>query len=62
MSAQSRHKLLLLYMLDLKFCSKFSYFKIQIFICINKFDGELTKLKVIDVHEFYNFLIDDFFI
>ena len=25
-------------------------------------DGEITKTKVVDLDEFYNFVVDDFFI
>jgi hypothetical protein len=27
-----------------------------------KLDGELTKIKVLDLDEIYNFIVDDFFI
>jgi len=33
-----------------------------IYFVETKLDGEMTKIKVVDLDEFYNFVVDDFFI
>jgi len=38
------------------------YFEIQILNCSKKSAREMTKIKVVDLDEFYSFVIDDFFI
>jgi hypothetical protein len=46
-----------------KFCLKHSNFEIQIFwIVQTTLDGKITKTKVIDLDEIYNFVVNNFFI
>jgi hypothetical protein len=48
------------YIMFLKLCLKFSYFRIQIFK--TTLDGKANKSKVVDLDEMCNFVIDNFFI
>ena len=34
----------------------------KFWIVQTKSDGEMTSIKVVDIDEFYNFVVDDFFI
>jgi hypothetical protein len=36
--------------------------KLKVRIVQTKFDGEMFKMKTIDLNEFYNFIVDEFFI
>ena len=41
--------------------STFEYFKFEIWIFQTTSDGETTKVKVVDLEKFWNFVVDNLF-
>jgi hypothetical protein len=47
----------------LEFCLKHSNFEIQFFRIVQMtLDGKMTKTKIVDLDEIYNFIVDNYFI